>query len=664
MGDSTYVQVVSGLLLLSNVLQRAWWISDRPRSTSPKEGHTPFHRYHNISAGIANDTSTLPINMTFVEWTMSRPFWRAISADIFAGQIIATLIVLTFVAVFLLREWISQNARPGVFEDDEFFVENRELPPLEPVPQPAAQPQAQPQLLPLAAPPNGAPVAPASTPVVPPLANRGRGARRTRRHRVNRSFKAADMAVRRRSDKGKGKARDDDESAPESDADRRSAARARVRRRLYSGSEESSDESEEEMEFSHNLRDVVAAAAMHRAEAALAARNSPAAPNTDEVDKFEFTFRASTQLSRNPRSISEPRSPSVWSSEANLSPGGTDDGSISASLTRGENIDPVSPSSSTDTLSSTASPQSGIPSLSPSVAEKIFASTPSAPSSPVRRPPMPSTRLPTLKGAGPSTPPLVVGPARSGARTPLASPSLATYRAPEELGAGPSTLAGYFGQEGLTEEEKREQDMYFRAPDEEAEPPQHGDVPALQQTSDSGEGEEGDDYDEDEDDDYEHVLADDEEDDEDDDEGADEVDALDFNEEADWDDEEDHEEEDGEGDQRRVDPGVQQQLVPGPLPEAPDVNDDLEGNVEDDMEGAMEAIGMRGPIYGVIQNVSICFYLHLLLSNAHVLSRRPSWSLSLIPPLALVCGFPSPLVNRQLYSLYVVQPSYNTLDSN
>ena len=41
------------------------------------------------------------------------------SADIFTGQIIATLIVLVFIAVFLLREWISQNARPGVFEEGD-----------------------------------------------------------------------------------------------------------------------------------------------------------------------------------------------------------------------------------------------------------------------------------------------------------------------------------------------------------------------------------------------------------------------------------------------------------------------------------------------------------------------------------------------------------------
>ncbi|KAG5219472.1 ERAD-associated E3 ubiquitin-protein ligase [Salix suchowensis] len=45
--------------------------------------------------------------------------WLTLSSDIFTGQIIASIIVLTFVAVFLLREWISQNARPGVFEDEE-----------------------------------------------------------------------------------------------------------------------------------------------------------------------------------------------------------------------------------------------------------------------------------------------------------------------------------------------------------------------------------------------------------------------------------------------------------------------------------------------------------------------------------------------------------------
>lgn len=71
----------------------------------------------------------------------------ALSADIFTGQIIASLIVLTFVAVFLLREWISQNARPGVFEDEEVFPD---MPPVvnDPPPQPAPNPPVPPAPLP------------------------------------------------------------------------------------------------------------------------------------------------------------------------------------------------------------------------------------------------------------------------------------------------------------------------------------------------------------------------------------------------------------------------------------------------------------------------------------------------------------------------------------
>src|SRR5882762_8933703 len=149
------------------MFQRAWWISDRPRPSSPKASHTTFHQYHNLTTAGANDTSTPFVNATFIEWTTSRPFWRAVSADIFAGQLIASIIVLTFVAVFLLREWISQNARPGVFEDEELFPEERVLPLLEPVEEP--QPEPQPEVV-------DAPAVPAqqpnAAPAGPALANR------------------------------------------------------------------------------------------------------------------------------------------------------------------------------------------------------------------------------------------------------------------------------------------------------------------------------------------------------------------------------------------------------------------------------------------------------------------------------------------------------------
>jgi hypothetical protein len=61
----------------------------------------------------SNDTDTLLNSL------LAHPLLRSVSADIFTGQIIATLIVLVFIAVFLLREWISQNARPGIFEEGD-----------------------------------------------------------------------------------------------------------------------------------------------------------------------------------------------------------------------------------------------------------------------------------------------------------------------------------------------------------------------------------------------------------------------------------------------------------------------------------------------------------------------------------------------------------------
>ena len=48
---------------------------------------------------------------------LSHPAARNVGADILSGQIIATVIVLVFIAVFLLKEWIAQNARPGMLDD-------------------------------------------------------------------------------------------------------------------------------------------------------------------------------------------------------------------------------------------------------------------------------------------------------------------------------------------------------------------------------------------------------------------------------------------------------------------------------------------------------------------------------------------------------------------
>ncbi|KAH9962695.1 hypothetical protein BC827DRAFT_206711 [Russula dissimulans] len=103
----------------------AWWISARPRSSSSSP--SSFFLYNLTSRSQINSTS---INSTLrhssndtdfptLNALLAHPLLRSVSADIFTGQIIATLIVLVFIAVFLLREWISQNARPGVFEEGD-----------------------------------------------------------------------------------------------------------------------------------------------------------------------------------------------------------------------------------------------------------------------------------------------------------------------------------------------------------------------------------------------------------------------------------------------------------------------------------------------------------------------------------------------------------------
>ncbi|KAF9482616.1 hypothetical protein BDN70DRAFT_852941 [Pholiota conissans] len=111
----------------------AWWISNRPRPIPATESEVPLDN--------TNSPEPLPTNL-LVKIT-THPAWMALSADIFTGQIIASLIVLTFVAVFLLREWISQNARPGVFEEEEVPPENRPAQPAAAAAQPAAQPPMQ-----------------------------------------------------------------------------------------------------------------------------------------------------------------------------------------------------------------------------------------------------------------------------------------------------------------------------------------------------------------------------------------------------------------------------------------------------------------------------------------------------------------------------------------
>ncbi|OSX64112.1 hypothetical protein POSPLADRAFT_1138372, partial [Postia placenta MAD-698-R-SB12] len=92
----------------------AWWVSNRPRPVSAVDAL--LTRSPNISS--SNDTTAASADNGTVS-IFSHPVVRTVSSDIVSGQIIASLIVLAFVAIFLLREWISQNARPGIFEEPD-----------------------------------------------------------------------------------------------------------------------------------------------------------------------------------------------------------------------------------------------------------------------------------------------------------------------------------------------------------------------------------------------------------------------------------------------------------------------------------------------------------------------------------------------------------------
>ncbi|KAL5531378.1 hypothetical protein ACEPAG_4255 [Sanghuangporus baumii] len=96
----------------------AWWIFDHPRPNSTPVFHSYFNNLTLDDDRNRTDSSVGSSERSIMDFVTSYPIWRALSADIFTGQIIASLIVLVFLGIFLLREWIIQNARPGVFEDE------------------------------------------------------------------------------------------------------------------------------------------------------------------------------------------------------------------------------------------------------------------------------------------------------------------------------------------------------------------------------------------------------------------------------------------------------------------------------------------------------------------------------------------------------------------
>ncbi|KAJ1306920.1 hypothetical protein OPQ81_007903 [Rhizoctonia solani] len=77
----------------------------------------------------------------------TRPLWATflpqdLGPDIFKGQIITIAVVIVFLTIFLLREWIIQNARPGVFGDEELPEAVAAIPDPAPPQEPVAEVRA------------------------------------------------------------------------------------------------------------------------------------------------------------------------------------------------------------------------------------------------------------------------------------------------------------------------------------------------------------------------------------------------------------------------------------------------------------------------------------------------------------------------------------------
>lgn len=566
--------------------------------------------------------------------------------------------MLTFVAVFLLREWISQNARPGVFEDDDVL--------LDPQPQPEdpavanqgrmdnmnlnnPPPMPIPNLNPDHPNPNQirgrvipnedqrrmeeyrtivaieakhahhnhfhAPVRERDDVVALKAAAVAAGHRRRRALRQIQSQNRGRMRI----GGGKGKEKRQDKNGIESeDADGRyGVLPARSRRRMELMEDEVWNGTAQLEDWPGLEGDITPDRDADAREKFQAQQDNEVGPsgsgldngegkgkgkNTNEPEhKFRFTFKARPA----PLAFGLPSPQVVYTPNEPIPRGLTD--------YHGRPIKP---------FNFVPPPKPSLPSFTPPPAPSPAPSTPESTYPPhstlfsfgtlppqiprTRRPPLPSTSTlssPTAE-AGPSNPNAVD---HNISTPPLDSPSLATYRAPEELGgsgSGARFSRGYFDGSDLKQKQKEEvieasdvipnggdeekeqgardteteQDYDIESPDVEQKEyekyfvadrvvEEEEILPPLLSEDESGEEEEG-------------------------------GDGGDFEFEREGDDE--------EGEEDPWVPIVQEERHDAPAPQAeqedpaqpgPDVPadapavegvDEIEGNVEDDMEGAME----------------------------------------------------------------------------
>ena len=660
----------------------AFWIADVPRPPVPHETGEPSPV---LNATLLSNLSDP--NASLVSVISSHPIWKSLAADIFLGQIIASLIVLTFVAVFLLREWVSQNARPGVFEDADVPPQADDPPPEPNADQPQERQPGEPAPLPIGPRPETPP--PPAEPIPPP-AFIPEPQRRRVIHR--RALKRGAHEVRPNGTLDRAKKKGDildEEGSP------RHSVRFRKRLSPIGSSSDSDEEDPKSEEISSRIYSDSNATLREAHEEAMKRREvvSPVEIPSLSTDREETKFTFTATL---------PPESRTWNELSSMSSLDVPLQDLDHPPPSPISIPPASTFSRRPTPNDTTPPRpSSLPSTpkykfdSPGSQsqESFFPSTNPPSTRPTttpplpyplfpRRPSMPSTTIPSPQaialsspGAGPSN-----GKRRLGSAP--ASPSLASYIAPEELEVsstklyrdyfdlpvdveeGPSSIGSggvdketnrdeYEGMKELpkdergdyVEDDESDTDLsdldegtsiagLFGLPARQTEP---NGIPERPEPIPEGparvDGEPEDDFDPR---DFPTYFSD----------GTlDVVEERDRNSDnvvfSDSDDEDDDAQDLGHLEHilrdgapvglriREVRPGAVENLMAAaggigqqngagngvvnppvndqadPVPPVQEVNEEIEPNLDDDMEGAMEAIGLRGPVLTVLQNVGL-----------------------------------------------------------
>ncbi|PBK83225.1 hypothetical protein ARMGADRAFT_1170598 [Armillaria gallica] len=545
----------------------AWYISDR--EPPPESGATtnPFSR-------TIQPDSSRPPSQTLLGEISTHPVWLALIKDIFTGRIIASMIIATFMAIFLLREWISQNARPGVFDEEELPVpEERplgaELPanPLQP-PQPPIIYMVEQQR-------NRMALAQRQADAVKAYEAMRAMQDITEKHpwnflhvgRGHRMITGPNLLVKRGCNRASTK-------ADEKNSEREHAKRQKQHRA-----------------FSRRLQN-----------ARLSRRD---AEQSGEDDMLAFSMESPNDL--------------LWLPEFTFttSPGSSQQAGFSRS----------GPSSS-----SLFPPVVLQPSSVPIPFSLNLPSTPGtseAPSTSFRGPPLCNTVLPS---SGPSSP---LHP------TPLASPGLATYRAPEDFSFDPDPLPGYFDdpEQGRTFADEQRAEIARDYASEEGMPQQ---VEEFKEEEEKEEEVQGD----------EHGVEDEDQDVPDDGQILEAAPAAPVLDAA----------------NQRPDAAQDAAMAAG-------LGDDLEGN-PDDMEGVLEAIGMRGPFHTVLKNATRAMFVldaaiivsiltpFIVGKSTLLLSLDPRRFLQILHlPIRAIRLLTDPVVDTAVYAITeIIFPQYLILE--